>query len=217
MQWNSSIPDAMGPKMFLLIRKVSSVQELIDTKKVCLSIFKRPGHITSGVGNSQCSIYHSILRPILDSMQHQHTCLLRSMKDFQAWSKSASIRVQVGTLFAYSRFAYSHFASLEQKVAFRLLLKKVWCMNQLPTMQCLSQGLMSTLVVSGHWLHRAKISSWQRMGKERIGWSYLQCLSSILWHYIFHSAFIIKHYIELLERSFFFLRVGEMSLFGFKV
>lgn len=52
---SSSIPDAMGPKMFLLIRKVPSAQELIDTKKVCLSIFKRPGHITSGVGNSQCS------------------------------------------------------------------------------------------------------------------------------------------------------------------
>ena len=54
MQWNSSIPAAMGPKTFLLIRKVPSVQELIDTK-VCLSIFKHPGYITSGVGNSQCS------------------------------------------------------------------------------------------------------------------------------------------------------------------
>lgn len=52
---SSSIPDAMGPKTFLLIRKVPSVQELIDTKKVCLSIFKHPGYITSGVGNSQCS------------------------------------------------------------------------------------------------------------------------------------------------------------------
>ena len=56
--------------------------------------------------------------------------------------------------------------------------------------QCLSQGLMSTLMVGGPRLHRAKTSWWQRMGKEKIGWSCLQ----LKWT----SSFFVKHKLSML-------------------
>ena len=107
--------------------------------------------------------------------------------------------------FAYSCFAYSLFAYFRPKSGVSPTLKIVIFGHQsdvgVDFHQCLSQGLMPTLVESGHRLHWTKISE-DGQGEDRL---ITFAMSSLISYYCsaFCSAFIFKTVQRTVRKVFF--------------